>query len=113
MTSLDHVFVFTDRREEVAAFYRDVLRVPVESTAEDATWFGLEDARLVVHDREDQETAAEVSASDRFVIWFGVQDVDAAFERARAAGAVVGERRPHYFFASDPEGRFIGVRAER
>ena len=117
MTSLGYVFVFTDRREEVARFYSGVLGLPVESDVEsekdDAVWFRTEGARLAVHDSNDRETAREVRGSSGFVTFVSVDDFEATFERARAAGAVVGQRFRNWFFVRDPEGRFIGVRGER
>lgn len=110
---MDYVFVFTDRRDEVAAFYRDVVGVPQESAKDDANWFRAEDARLAVHDRDDAETAPEVGRGQGFVVWIRVPDVRAAYARALAAGRVVGpyyDAKPYpYFFARDPDGRFIGV----
>lgn len=111
MTELRHIFVFTDRRPEVAAFYREVIGVPVQEAKDDSVWFQPDGARLVVHEREEDSTAPEVGRGEGFVVWFGVADVAAAYERARAAGAVVGPRYGDYFFARDPEGRFVGVRA--
>ena len=43
------------------------------------------------------------------MVWFGIDDVKAAFDKARAAKAVVGDFYGDYFFARDPEGRFIGI----
>ncbi len=110
---MDYVFVFTSAREEVARFYRDLVGLHQESEGDDATWFGAQHAKLAVHDRGDEETAEEVRRGDGFVVWFRVADVRAAYERARAAECVVGpwyEGKPYpYFFARDPDGRFIGV----
>ncbi len=110
---MDYVFIFSERREDVARFYRDTIGVPQESAKDDANWFRAEDAHFVVHDRDDQETAPEVGQGTGFVLWFRVADVRAAYERARAAGFVVGryfDAKPFpYFFARDPEGRYIGV----
>ncbi len=110
---MDHVFVFTDRRPEVARFYRELLGVSQQSEGDDSNWFQAANARLALHDRDDRETAAEVGLGDGFVVWFRVPDVHAAYQRARSAGRVVGELyedkpRP-YFFARDPDGRFIGI----
>lgn len=113
VTTLRHVFVFSDQWEVVGRFYREVIGAPQESAKEDSVWFAPEGARLVVHRRDDPETAPEVLRGSGFVIWFGVEDVDGAYARARAAGAVIGERYRNYFFVRDPEGRFIGVHGPR
>ena len=102
------VFAFTERHAEVAAFYRDVVGLTGDRSG-DATWLDATNARLVVHDPDDRETDPAVSASRAFVVWFGVDNIRAAFARAQAAGAVVGEFRGDYFFARDPEGRYIGI----
>ncbi len=107
------VSVFTDRRPEVARFYRELVGVPRDSESDDSVWLRAANARLAVHDRDDAETAAEVGRGDGFVVWFRVPDVNAAYERGRSAGRVVGglyEDKPRpYFFTRDPDGRFIGV----
>ncbi len=108
--TLRHVFVHSARWRDVSRFYREVVGLPVESEQDDSIWFAPDGARLVIHDRDEEATAAEVGRGSGFVVWFGVDDVDAAYERTRAAGAAVGERYGGYFFARDPEGRFIGVR---
>lgn len=112
MTSptLRHVFVHSDRWREVARFYREVVGLVPESEKDDSVWYAGDGAHLVIHDRDEEATAVEVGRGSGFVVWFGVDDVDAAFARAAAAGAVVGWKYEGYFFARDPEGRFIGVR---
>lgn len=110
---MDYLFVFTDRRSEVAGFYRDIIGVPQESEKHDASWFRAENAQLAVHDREDEETAPEVARGTGFVVGIRVADVQAAYARASRVGQVVGklyQGTPHpYFFARDPEGRFVIV----
>ena len=110
---MDYTFVFTDERASVARFYREVIGVPLESSGDDSDWFRADNASFVVHDREDGETASDVANADGFVPWFRVVDVRSAYERARAAGAVVGDlydAKPYpYFFARDPGGRFVGI----
>lgn len=108
--TLRHVFIHSDRWSDVAAFYREIVGLTPESEKDDSVWFAPDGARLVVHDRDEEATAPEVGRARGFVVWFGVGDVDAAYARASAAGAVVGRRYDGYFFARDPEGRFIGVR---
>ena len=104
---LSHVFAFTDRREEVARFYEDVLGLRREGPHEDAVWFTTPIARFIVHDREDEPPAFG------FVPWFQVTELDAAFARAQKANSVVGSMRDGYFLAKDPDGRVVGVRRRR
>ncbi len=109
---MDYVFTFTDRRDEVTRFYRDVVGLSA-AESDDSEWFRAGASSFVVHEREDRETAPEVASGSGFVVWFRVGDVRAAYDRARAAGRVVGElydAKPYpYFFARDPDGRFVGV----
>ncbi len=107
---MTETLVHSERWRNVARFYREVVGLGLESEQDDSAWFAPDGARLVIHDRDEEATAPEVGRGSGFVVWFGVPDVDSAYERARAAGAVVGERYRGYFFARDPEGRFIGVR---
>jgi predicted enzyme related to lactoylglutathione lyase len=102
------VFAFSGNHAEVARFYRDVIGLAGDKD-DDATWLEAANAKLVVHDPGDRETEPEVSGQRGFVVWFGVDDVRAAFARAQAAGALVGEMRGDYFFARDPDGRYVGV----
>ncbi len=110
---MDYVFVFTDARVEVARFYREVIGVTQESEKSDASWFRAENAQLAIHDREDEETTEEVARGEGFVLGIRVADVQGAYQRAQAAGQVVGklyQGKPHpYFCARDPEGRFVIV----
>jgi len=110
---MDYIFVFTDRRPEVARFYRDIVGVPQESEKDDSNWLRAEHAQLAIHDREDEETAREVAQGSGFVVGIRVKDVLAAYDRTRREGRLVGELyqgHPHpYFFARDPEGRFVIV----
>lgn len=109
---LRYLFAFTARRPEVAAFYRDVLGLAAEDAKDDAVWFGTDGARFSVHDDDDRQTALEVRESHAFVMGIGVDDIDAAHERARRAGAVV-ERFASWFFVRDPDGRYIIVSPKR
>lgn len=109
MKGLRVVFAFTTARRDVAAFYRDVLGLDVAEAKDDAVWFATEGARFVVHDDDDRETAREVRESHAFVAGIEVDDFDAAYERTRRAGAVIGERFKNWFFVRDPDGRFLIV----
>lgn len=113
MTDLRYVFAFTSARPEVAAFYRDVLGLDIEETKDDAVWFATQGARFAVHDDDDPETAREVREGHTFVVGIGVDDLDGAYERARRAGAVVGDRFESWFFVRDPDGRFAIVAPTR
>jgi len=103
--ALTNVFAFTDRRDEVARFFEEVLGLTSERSHEDSVWFAPGGgATFTVHDREDEPSEWG------FVPWFHVSDLAAAFERARSRGASIGEMREGYFFAHDPDGRVLGVR---
>jgi len=100
------VFAFTAKHAATAGFYRDLVGLaPGTGGDPDASWLKAGNADVVFHSPDDRETPPEVRAQTGFVVWFGVDDVKAAYDKARAAKAVVGD----YFFARDPEGRFIGI----
>jgi len=106
------VFAFTAKHTAIAAFYADIVGLPAGTGGDpNASWLKAENADLVFHAPDDRETPAEVRAQAGFVVWFGVDDVRGAFDKAKAAKAAVGEFQGDYFFARDPEGRFIGIHA--
>lgn len=106
------VFAFTSQHVATAAFYADVVGLAADPSASgDATWLRAANADLVFHAPDDRQTPPEVRAQPGFVVWFGVDDVRAVFDKARAAKAVVGDFEGDYFFARDPEGRYIGIHA--
>ena len=104
------VFAFTAKHAATAAFYADIVGLPGGTDADpNASWLKAENADVVFHSPDDRETPIEVRGQPAFVVWFGVDDIAATFDRARAAKAVVGDFYGDYFFARDPEGRFIGI----
>ncbi len=102
------VMAFTGDRAEVVRFYREVAGLAGEESA-DATWLEAENAKLVVHDLGDEQTPDEVERHPGFVVWLGVQDLTAAFDRAKRASATIGDFHGDYFFARDPDGRYVGI----
>lgn len=104
------VMAFSTRRAEVARFYSDVAAVPGDDTG-DATWIDGENAKLAIHDPQDRQTPEEVRRQAGFVLWLGVADVGLAYERAAKAGSVVGEFHGDFFYARDPDGRYVGFYA--
>ena len=104
------VFAFTAKHAATAGFYRDLVGLaPGAGGDPDASWLKAGNADVVFHSPDDPETPPEVRAQTGFVVWFEVDDVKAAYDKARAAKAVVGDFYGDYFFARDPEGRFIGI----
>jgi predicted enzyme related to lactoylglutathione lyase len=103
------VFAFTKKHATTAGFYADVVGLGRGSDDAASTWLKTENADVVFHSPDDRDTPAEVRAQRGFVIWFGVDDIRAAFGRAKKAGAVVGDFFGDYFFVRDPEGRYIGI----
>jgi predicted enzyme related to lactoylglutathione lyase len=104
------VMIYSARREDVAKFYTAIVGLPADETGE-ATWLEAANAQLVVHGPGAAQTPPEIQAQPGFVVWFGVGDVNAAHERAKKAGCLVGDFYGDYFFARDPDGRFIGIYA--
>ena len=104
------VMMFTTDRRSVERFYTEILGMAGQP-GDDATWLEAENAKVVVHDAEDRQTPPEITKQTGFVVWFGVQDVRAAFDRARAASVAASEFFGDYFFARDPDGRYVGIYA--
>ena len=104
-SALTNVFAFTEKRDEVARFFDDVLGLRRQQARDDSAWFEPDGgATFTVHDREDEPDVPG------FVPWFHVADLAATFARARRLNAVVGDMRDGYFFARDPDGRVFGIR---
>jgi predicted enzyme related to lactoylglutathione lyase len=104
------VMLFSANRKDVAAFYTDVLGLAADDGG-DATWLDASNAKVVVHDQSDLQTPAEVRTQPGFVVWFGVADVRGAYDTAEKAGSAVGEFHGDFFFAKDPDGRYVGIYA--
>ncbi len=104
------VFAFSAMHAATAGFYADVVGLPAGTGGDaNASWLRADNADVVFHSPDDRDTPPEVRGQSAFVVWFGVDDVKAAYDRARAAKAVVGDFYGDYFFARDPDGRFIGI----
>jgi len=108
--SVGPVMAFTTKRSEVVRFYTEIAGLKAEVNG-DATWLATENTQLVLHDPDDRQTEADVRGQRGFVVWFGIDDVATAYARARAAGCAVGEFQGDFFFARDPDGRYVGFHA--
>jgi hypothetical protein len=104
------VMAFTSKRTEVVRFYTEIAGLKAD-LEHDATWLAGDNAQLVVHDPDDRQTEPEVRAQRDFVVWFGIDDVASAYARAKDAGCAVGQFHGDYFFARDPDGRYVGFHA--
>ncbi len=102
------VMIFSPVAKAVAQFYSEIIGLGGD-TGGDEVWLEAADAKVVVHDPNDRQTPEDIRAQRSFVVWFGVRDVRAAFDRARRAGALASEFFGDYFFARDPDGRYVGV----
>ena len=103
------VFAFTTKHPATAGFYADVIGLQRGTSDGASSWLKTENADVVFHSPDDRDTPLEVRAQQGFVVWFGVDDIRAAFDRAKNVGAVVGDFFGDYFFVRDPDGRFIGI----
>ncbi|HEV8671169.1 MAG TPA: hypothetical protein VGS01_10590 [Candidatus Limnocylindria bacterium] len=108
--SVGPVMAFSAKREEVVRFYSEIAGLSADTDG-DATWLAADNAQLVVHDPDDRQTEPDVRGQRGFVLWFGIDDVAAAYARAKAAGSAIGEFHGDYFFARDPDGRYVGFHA--
>ena len=107
---LGPVMAFTAKRAEVVRFYTEIAGLKGDAQG-DATWLAADNAQLVVHDPDDRQTEPDVRGQRGFVVWFGVDDIATAFARAKASGCAIGEFHGDYFFARDPDGRYVGFHA--
>lgn len=107
-TTIGPVMVFSAKRGDVARFYREIAGLTGED-GDGASWLEAENAKLVAHDLGDAQTPPEVQQQSGFVMWFGVADIISAFDRAKRSGAAVGDFFGDYFFARDPDGRYVGI----
>lgn len=108
--SVGPVMAFTAKRAEVVRFYTDIAGLKGDEQGS-ATWLAADNAQLVVHDPDDRQTDPDVRGQRGFVVWFAIDDVATAYARARAAGCAVGEFQGDFFFARDPDGRYVGFHA--
>lgn len=108
--SVGPVMAFTAKRAEVVRFYTDIAGLKGDEQGS-ATWLAADNAQLVVHDPDDRQTEPDVRGQRGFVVWFAIEDVATAYARARAAGCAVGEFQGDFFFARDPDGRYVGFHA--
>jgi predicted enzyme related to lactoylglutathione lyase len=108
--TLGPVMLYSAKQRDVAKFYTDLVGLSGDDSKE-AIWMKTEHADVVIHGREDRDSPPEVHAQPGFVVWFGVADVTAAYQKARKAGCLVGDTYGDYFFARDPDGRFVGIYA--
>jgi len=108
------VFAYSTKRDEVERFYREIagLRPKPGAARGDAIWLEASNAEVVVSKPTGRDAPAEVMASAGFVVWIGVPRVRDAYQRAREAGVTVGEFQGDYFFARDPDGRYVGFYTE-
>ena len=104
------VMVFTSLRGAVSSFYREVAGLSGDATGDQA-WLDAANAKLVVNEKGDAQTPKEVAAQSGFVVWFGVADVRGAYEKAKKLGAMASDFFGDYFFARDPDGRYVGIYA--
>ena len=104
------VMVFTGLRGTVSSFYREVIGLAGDEKG-DEIWLDAENAKVVVSQKGDPQTPKEISGQPGFVVWFGVSDVRGAYEKARKLNAAASDFFGDYFFARDPDGRYVGVYA--
>lgn len=109
-TRVGPVMIYSARQKEVAAFFRDLIGLSGDLEG-GAMWLDAANAQVVVHGPQAPETPDEVRAQTGFVVWFGVADVRAAHDLVKRHGRLVGDFYGDYFFARDPDGRFVGIYA--
>ena len=109
-TRVGPVMIYTAKAAAVVDFYRVLVGLSGEA-GESGVWLDASNAQVVVHGPQAPDTPDEVRAQSGFVVWFGVADVRAAHDRVKREGCLVGDFYGDYFFARDPDGRFVGIYA--
>ena len=104
------VMAFTAKRAEVVRFYTEIAGLKADQET-GATWLAGDNAQVVVHDPDDRQTEPDIRGQRGFVVWFGIDDIASAYARAKTAGCAIGEFHGDYFFARDPDGRYVGFHA--
>jgi glyoxylase I family protein len=99
------VYLYVRDVARSAAFYRDVLGIPLEADAADPDWAEatLDGVRFALHGAHGTKLGSGTVRVD-----FEVADIDAAVDRLRAAGVEVGEIERESWGAAcefvDPDG---------
>jgi predicted enzyme related to lactoylglutathione lyase len=110
-TLLETVIIFTERMEEMASFYQEVLQLgPFESSP---SHLGQQVGHVYLG--FDQVEGVGASSEAGVTLWFTVDDLQATFERLVSMGARVGyppTQKPWgALLASvyDPDGNVLGL----
>ena len=106
-TRVGPVMLYSAKGAAVVDFYRAL--VGLSGEAGESVWLDGANAQVVVNQQNAADTPPEIRSYAGFVVWFGVADVNAAHDKAKRAGCVVGDFYGDYFFARDPDGRLIGI----
>jgi predicted enzyme related to lactoylglutathione lyase len=104
------VMIYTARQKAVAKFYDELIGLSGDLD-DPSIWLKGSNGDVVVHGQGERQMPQEIRGQLGFVVWFGVADVNAAHERAKRDGSLVGDFYGDYFFARDPDGRFLGIYA--
>jgi hypothetical protein len=108
--TLGPVMIYSDKGRDLARFYGELVGLTGDDT-KGSIWLKTEHADVVIHGRDERDAPPEVRTAGGFVVWFGVSDVNGAFQKARKEGWLVGDSYGDYFFARDPDGRVVGIYA--
>ncbi|MDZ7727554.1 MAG: VOC family protein [Dehalococcoidia bacterium] len=84
ITGVNGVLIWTDNFDAMLHFYRDVLGLEPRSVKEQFVNFAWGDFRLTISVHE--HVHGKNPEPDRFMLNFGVEDIDAVYERLTAAG---------------------------
>lgn len=105
-----HIALRTRSVEALAAFYRELLQLPVVREQPGySVWLGLEHAVLMIE--RAQETEPPIPAASRELLALAVDTVERSRIAAalQARGLVVEEQTVYTLYFRDPDGRRVGV----
>lgn len=108
--TLGPVMMYSAKGRDVARFYGELAGL-AGNEDKDSVWLKTVHADVVIHPHDERDAPPEVREQSGFVVWFGVVDVSAAYQKARKEGWLVGDSYGDYFFARDPDGRLVGIYA--
>ncbi|MFH1808197.1 MAG: VOC family protein [Pseudomonadota bacterium] len=107
---LHHIALRTHRVDEVVAFYRDLLALPVvRAQAGRSVWLGLETSVLMVENATADEPGIPPGSGELLAF-----AVDAATQERielalRACAVAIEDRTDFTVYFRDPDGRRVGV----
>jgi len=108
MRRVVEIALFTERPDELIAFYEQLLTALPTHRWENGATFDLGGLTLLIHETEHEETR---DTANRDHVAIGVEDVDGAAGHLREQGFDIDGPRNYYWgrstYRQDPDGRML------